>query len=246
MITQQTAAHLIKKMTHAVENPGAEPQDPTDELFHFYLKNRPHRIPQNVVNRDGSSINDQALVDVFQWRAADLSYRAYQARILEKKPWTKLMIKLHALSRAYSEQILVTTFYNALTSPSASTLSPPTPETLRTCFRLYALHTLDASASQFTLSNAVSPTTLPRLPDALLALLSALRPHAVKLVDAWAVPDWLLDSALGRYDGRVYEALFDMAHRRNPLNRTTFNPDWRSEEIVLGSADGGKHLLAKL
>jgi len=55
-----------------------------------------------------------------------------------------------------------------------------------------------------------------------------------------------LNSALGRNDGRVYEELFDMAHRRNPLNKVTFNPDWRSEEIVLGSEDGGRHLLAKL
>jgi acyl-CoA oxidase len=56
----------------------------------------------------------------------------------------------------------------------------------------------------------------------------------------------LLNSALGRSDGKVYEELFDLAHRRNPLNKVTFNPDWRSEEIVLGSGDGGKHVLAKL
>jgi acyl-CoA oxidase len=76
--------------------------------------------------------------------------------------------------------------------------------------------------------------------------MSELRPHAVKLVDAWSIPDFLLNSALGRYDGKVYEELFDMAHRRNPLNRVTFNPNWRSEEIVLGSGDGGRHVLAKL
>jgi hypothetical protein len=46
-----------------------------------------------------------------------------------------------------------------------------------------------------------------------------LRPHAVKLADAWSIPDWLLDSALGRSDGKVYEDLYDRAHRKNPLNR---------------------------
>jgi acyl-CoA oxidase len=80
----------------------------------------------------------------------------------------------------------------------------------------------------------------------ILEVMVELRPHAVKLVDAWAVPDWLLESALGRYDGKVYEELFEKAHRRNPLNKTTFNVDWRSEEVVLGSGDGGKQLLAKL
>jgi acyl-CoA oxidase len=73
-----------------------------------------------------------------------------------------------------------------------------------------------------------------------------IRPHAVNLVDSWSIPDYLLDSALGRYDGKVYEDLFNRAHRLNPLNRTTFNVDWESEEIVKGSGDGGAGVKAKL
>lgn len=242
MITQQTAAYLIKKMTHAVADPNSPPHDPTDQLFQFYVMRRAHRLLPNLV-ADGN-INDQAIVDVFQWRAADLSYRAYYARVVEKKPWTKLMIQLHSLSRAYSEQILVTTFHNSLSSNTS--LSPPTLTVLRTCFRLYALYTLDTFASSFTLTTAVSPDSVNTLQDTILDLMAELRPHAVRLVDAWSIPDWLLNSALGRSDGKVYEELFHMAHRRNPLNNTTFNPDWRSEEIVLGSGDGGKDVLAKL
>jgi acyl-CoA oxidase len=242
MITQQVAAYLIKKMTEAVKDPNAAPTDPTDELFQYYLKNRSHRIPQTVM-KDGK-VDDQAIVEIFQWRAADLSYRAYQARVVEKKGWTKLMIQLHSLSRAYSEQIIVSNFYNSFSSTSK--LSSPTPDVLKTCFRLYALYTLDQFASSFTMTISVSADSLYSLQDIILELMTELRPHAVKLVDAWSIPDWLLNSALGRSDGKVYEELFDMAHRRNPLNKVTFNPDWRSEEIVLGSGDGGKHVLAKL
>ena len=54
------------------------------------------------------------------------------------------------------------------------------------------------------------------------------------LVDAWKVPDYLLDSALGRRDGRVYEELFDRAHRRNPLNAGVFNPYVESDEVEVG------------
>jgi acyl-CoA oxidase len=244
MITQQVAAYLIKKMTEAVENNDAPPKGPTDELFQFYLRNRSNHTPQDIVKQH-DTIDDRAVVDAFQWRAADLSYRAYKARVVDKKPWTKLMIQLHSLSRAYSEQILVTTFYNSFSSAS-SNLSAPTPDVLRTCFRLYALYTLDAFAFTFTLTNAVSLNAVYTLPDTILALMTELRPHAVKLVDAWSIPDWLLDSALGRKDGKVYEDLFDRAHRKNPLNRVTFDPDWRSEDIVLGSGDGGRGLLAKL
>ena len=243
MITQQVAAYLIKKMTSAVNSPGSAPKDPPDTLKH-YIENRESRIPQSVVGENGT-IDDKAIVDVFQWRAADLSYRAYQARIVEKKPWTRSMVQLHSLSRAYSEQILVTTFYNALFSGTTD-LASSTTDVLRTCFRLYALYTLDSFASSFLLTNAIPTSTLSLLPDAILSLMAAIRPHAVKLVDAWSIPDWLLDSALGRSDGKVYEDLYDRAHRRNPLNRVTFNPDWKSEEIVLGSGDEGRTLLAKL
>ncbi|KAF2035642.1 acyl-CoA oxidase [Setomelanomma holmii] len=243
MITQQVAAYLIKKMTDAVNDPNAPPKDPTDELFQFYLKNRSHRIPQTVV-QDGT-INDPSIVEIFQWRAADLSHRAYQARVVERKGWTKMMITLHNLSRAYSEFILVTNFYNSF-STSSSPLSTPTPAVLRTCFRLYALYTLDQNAAAFTMTNSIAPESVYTLQDTILDLMTELRPHAVKLVDAWSIPDWLLHSALGRSDGKVYEELFDMAHRRNPLNKVTFNPDWRSEEIVLGSGDGGRQVLAKL
>lgn len=243
MITQQVAAYLIKKMANAVNHPDVPAKDPTDALFQSYVKQRGSRIPQSVA-KDGKT-DDATIVEVFQWRAADLSYRAYQARNVEKRPWTKLMIQLHTLSRAYSEQILVTNFYNSF-SDTASKLTTPTPDVLRTCFRLYALHTLDQYASSFTMTTAVSSESVPGLQDAILDLMSELRPHAVKLVDAWSIPDWLLNSALGRYDGKVYEELFDMAHRRNPLNAVTFNPDWRNEEIVLGSGDEWRTLLAKL
>ena len=41
----------------------------------------------------------------------------------------------------------------------------------------------------------------------------------VPLVDSWNIPDFLLNSCLGRYDGRVYEALWEST-RFEPLNKT--------------------------
>lgn len=48
-------------------------------------------------------------------------------------------------------------------------------------------------------------------------LLSQLRPNAVALVDAFDIHDRKLKSVLGRYDGNVYENMFEWA-RRSPLN----------------------------
>jgi acyl-CoA oxidase len=50
-------------------------------------------------------------------------------------------------------------------------------------------------------------------------LLQELCPDALALVDAFNISDRRLGSALGRWDGRVYEALAAMA-QAGPLNRT--------------------------
>ena len=50
-------------------------------------------------------------------------------------------------------------------------------------------------------------------------LLAQLRPNAVALVDAYDYRDQMLNSVLGRYDGQVYENMFEWA-RKSPLNRT--------------------------
>ncbi|KAF2127143.1 acyl-CoA oxidase [Dothidotthia symphoricarpi CBS 119687] len=218
MIMQQVAAYLIEKMTAAVKHPQPPSKDPTYELFHFYLANRTHQCPQTFLP-DGS-IDDQIIVDMFKWCAAELARRAYHARML------------HNLSRAYSEHILVSNFHSSFATTSH--LTSPTHDVLRTCFYLHTLSTLDQSASSFTMSGAVCPASVYIIQHTILDLMTDLRPHAVRLVDAWAIPDWLLNSALGRFDGREYEELFDMAHRQPPLNSMTFNCDWRSDEIVLG------------
>ncbi len=242
MITQQVASYLIKKMESILQTPNTQPKDQTDELFQRYLRERSQHSPLEII-RNGM-VDNEAVFDAFRWRAADLSYRAREARILQERNWNSMLIQLHKLSRVYSEMILVVNFYNALRNLQ---LSPPTAGVIENLFQLFALFTIESDSRSFATTNAITNPSLDALPDTILILMTdKIRPHAVKLVDAWAMPDYLLDSALGRYDGKVYEDLFDRAHRRNPLNKVTFNVDWESEEIVLGSGDGAKSILAKL
>ena len=104
---------------------------------------------------------------------------------------------------------------------------------LRKLFRLYALHTVEQEGSEFLFSGAltVQQIQLART-KAVMKLLEEIRPHAVKLVDAWRFPDWQLDSSLGRYDGKVYEDLFKRASELNPLNTLTVDPYPNSAILV--------------
>ncbi|EXJ72830.1 uncharacterized protein A1O5_03978 [Cladophialophora psammophila CBS 110553] len=232
MITQQTAAYLIKRMTEVAKNPRLKPTDSVDVQFQDFVANKSRSHDFDILG------NPLELVKAFKHRASYLSYQAYHARVLQKKPWTSMMISLHKLSRAHSESLLVSNFYNAVFE---STPSPPldaaTLDVLKVLFRLFALFTLDVSASEFLLSKALSIERLQNVAPAIQDLMAQVRPHAVRLVDAWSIPDYLLESALGSYDGDVYNRLFHKAHKENPLNQLTFNPDWRTEEIVMGEGE---------
>ena len=232
MITQQTASYLIKRMTAAAKNPSMQPTDLVDIQFSQFIRSINSHTTHDVFG------DDDGLVKAFQQRASHLAYQAYQARNVEKKSWTSLMIFFHKLSKAHSESLLVSNFYNGV---FASRPDPPldasTIDIIKLLFRLFALFTIDLSASEFLLSGAISTVQLAQVIPNIQYLMSAIRPHAVKLVDAWSVPDYLLDSALGRYDGDVYNDLFRRAHKENPLNQETFNPDWETEEIVMGEGE---------
>ncbi|KAL8654956.1 MAG: hypothetical protein Q9210_001199 [Variospora velana] len=141
----------------------------------------------------------------------------------EKGLWNSLLVDFWRLSTAYSQYMVVKNFYDALQSKSISDdLDPDTIYLLRKLFRLYALHTLEREAREFFYSSAVTVRQIQLArTKAVMKLLEDIRPHAVRLVDAWRIPDWQLDSSLGRYDGRVYEDLFHRASELNPLNVLT-------------------------
>ncbi|RVX67839.1 hypothetical protein B0A52_07767 [Exophiala mesophila] len=236
MITQQTASYLIKRMTRVLEKQNAQCIDSVDRQFQEYTSRV--KSQENSTKIIDSVEDPIGLTRIFRHRVSFLTYEAYRARVVEKRSWTSLMIQLHGLSRAYSESLLVTNFYDAVfTKMPDPPLGENTISVLQALFRLFALTTLQTSASEFLVSRALTVETIRSVPVAIQEVLAQVRPDAVRLVDAWSIPDFLLESALGSYDGDVYNRLFQKAHKENPLNMLTFNPDWRSEEIVMGEGE---------
>jgi len=234
MITQQTASYLIKRMAAAEARKG-EPQDQVERSCREYLAQR-----DRLSGSDFKVIESDAdIVRAFQRRSRYMTHLAHVQRNREKKTWNSLLLLLRKVSNAESESLLVANFAAALESPTDLASSQLRPH-LRRLFRLYAYYTMDNSAREFAKAQAVQEEELDSLPGVIQDLMAEIRPHAVNLVDSWRIPDFLLDSSLGRYDGKVYEDLFNRAHRLNPLNEITFNTDYRSEQLVRGS--DGKEL----
>src|SRR5579862_7439899 len=100
-------------------------------------------------------------------------------------------------------------------------------------YRLFSLHTISQDGAEFFASGYLSTRQYELVKQEVMTLLAEIRPNAVALVDAFKFPDYLLNSSLGRYDGKVYEDMTERASRE-PINGLTMNVDIRSPEIVRG------------
>ncbi|KAE9961171.1 hypothetical protein BLS_003494, partial [Venturia inaequalis] len=171
-------------MAIAVQNPSKKSTDSIDKLFKQYLRSK--------------KLSGTSRTDSLEEALEQSSHTAAQA---EQRSVEELEVYKHALFNlilAYSEMILVVNYHRALQS---SPLSTHTAETMAHLFQLYSLFTIDADARTFSTTKAVTPNSLDALSDTILVLMTEkIRPHAVKLVDSWAFPDYILDSALGRYN----------------------------------------------
>jgi acyl-CoA oxidase len=188
MITQQVARWLIKKVKERAHSLKTHAMSQAEEHIKTYFYARSREPHFEILD------SDQMVVEAFNWRMACMACRAYDAREILKKPWNSLLIDFHKLSKAYSQAMLVSNFYAAVVSNDKTAfLDASTRSVLLDLFRLFVLHTMESEAWEFQNCGAVTSKVLDALPAKVLDLMTKIRPHAVRLVDAWAIPDYLLD-----------------------------------------------------
>ncbi|RQM14164.1 hypothetical protein B5M09_009727 [Aphanomyces astaci] len=102
----------------------------------------------------------------------------------------------------YGKYVLVHEFSAHLTS-----LSPSTKSITTSLFDLFCVTQLQEDLADFIGLVNLPASVRGSLHDRLVALLAAVRPHAVALVDSFDHSDISLNSTLGRAHGQVYESL---------------------------------------
>lgn len=170
--------------------------------------------------------NDDDLVAAYAWRVSFLTFEASKHRDEQKKPWNDLLVDFYRLSKAHAQYMVVKNNLATLKNfEKQGKIDKNLLDVLVKLFRLFALHTLEQEGSEFYASGACSKNqiSLART-NTVMQLLKDIRPHAIKLVDSWGFDDWVLDSSLGREDGKVYEDMFFRASELNPLNKITVDP----------------------
>ena len=75
---------------------------------------------------------------------------------------------------------------------------------------LFALGHMESSIGDFLEDGYLGAGHAASLRGLLRRLLLEVRPHACNLVDSFNIPDFVVDSALGRADGDVYNKIFEM------------------------------------
>jgi len=120
-------------------------------------------------------------------------------------------------ARAHCMYTILVNFVN-LTEQARQT-DPELYPVLKPLCDLFALYNTERDLGEFLEASQYSPIQSGWIHEQVEALLREVRPNAVALVDAFNHSDRDLNSALGRHDGNVYEALFNWT-KRDPLNKT--------------------------
>ncbi|KAE8914136.1 Peroxisomal acyl-coenzyme A oxidase 1 [Phytophthora fragariae] len=219
VLSVQTARALLKILT-LYQKTGKVPEPMA------FLANI-DKLPNATPRTKQQWLDPQSYVAAFEHRFL------YQLRSYVKKISTEASVTAGLqnnsmdtlkLTNSYASLVIVKTFAEAVQAPSTLTSeflsSPAILNVVRLLCHLFALTQLEATAGEFMESGCVFPSEMPIIRANIKELLALIRSHAVTLVDGFNFSDHTLNSTLGRYDGNVYEALYESA-QHDPLNHSS-------------------------
>ncbi|XP_006756428.1 PREDICTED: peroxisomal acyl-coenzyme A oxidase 1 isoform X1 [Myotis davidii] len=162
-----------------------------------------------------------SLTEAYRLRAArlvEIAAKNLQTEVSHRKSkevaWNLTSVDLVRASEAHCHYVTVKLFSEQLLKVQ----DKPTQAVLRNLCLLYSLYGISQKAGDFLQENILTDSQITQVHQRIKELLTVIRPDAVTLVDAFDFQDVSLGSVLGRYDGNVYENLFEWA-KNSPLNK---------------------------
>ncbi|KAG0257963.1 hypothetical protein BG011_003630 [Mortierella polycephala] len=230
ILTQQTGRYLFKSFRELVAKRASgnfqagQINNPTLAYMNTFLENPTLRCP---VTSAAQFYNPEVQLAAFGHRAASLVAQIVHALDVGKRSWNSMLVDIYNVSVAHCQLILVQNFIMGIRGEMPQPEGYVTPplateakEALTDLSDLFALHTIHKQPGEFLTSGYLDAPQVSMLGEAIMELMEKkVRPNAIGFVDAFAFPDYLLNSAIGAFDGRVYERYTEMA-TREPLNKT--------------------------
>jgi len=163
-------------------------------------------------------MNIEFLLKLFKYAAAvsvGTAGQEFQAALAESNDFDKALNicanELCNTVRSHCFTFMITNFIHAIKEA-------PNPEIKDVLSKLGALFAVSNMLDDSNWTGLITSAQLPFIKSALNKLMEAVRPTAVALVDAFDFSDKVLGSVIGRFDGNVYEALFQSA-QKSSLNK---------------------------
>lgn len=180
--------------------------------------------PYASVSFTPESLKDvKCLLTAFQWRARKCVYdvtdtfeAALKTGLSFDDAWNSCAVGLVEAARNHCLYVLLARFVAGIGHLECD---DKTRAAVTVLARHYALVQLRERGADWVA--LLTPSDVANINRECMSLLAEIRPNAVAYVDAFGFKDEELHSAIGRYDGNVYEALFDYA-RKSPLNSEAF------------------------
>ncbi|UYV83606.1 ACOX2 [Cordylochernes scorpioides] len=205
----QTARYIIKILRK--QQAIAE-----DSSFQYLLQPMPNCVPLS------GSADLPTLIRLFRCAAYQQIHAAAQSLqkridegVIPDLAWNSCQIGLIKAAQAHIQYYIAAKYADWVENSQVS-------DNLRTVLRRlclnYLLYVVLDSSGPF-LQAGLTKEELAQIQNQEGVLLEELRPDAVALVDAFDFHDLALNSALGSFDGRVYERLYNLALEA-PLNKT--------------------------
>ncbi|XP_008068290.1 peroxisomal acyl-coenzyme A oxidase 1 isoform X1 [Carlito syrichta] len=162
-----------------------------------------------------------SLTEAYKLRAArlvEIAAKNLQTEVIHRKSkevaWNLTSVDLVRASEAHCHYVVVKLFSEKLLKIQDKSVQA----VLRNLCLLYSLYGISQKAGDFLQGNIITESQITQVNQHIKELLTLIRPNAVALVDAFDFQDVTLGSVLGRYDGNVYENLFEWA-KNSPLNK---------------------------
>uniref|UniRef100_A0A1W7RJQ7 Acyl-coenzyme A oxidase n=1 Tax=Agkistrodon contortrix contortrix TaxID=8713 RepID=A0A1W7RJQ7_AGKCO len=183
-----------------------------------------HIQPQHVAARPTTLHinNPSSFVEAYKLRASrmvEFAANNLQAELTRRKSkedaWNRTSIDLVRASEAHCHYVVVKLFTEKLSEIG----DPDVHAVLNNLCLLYALCGIIKNSGDFLQGGILTEAQLIQVNMHIKELLALIRPNAVALVDSFDFSDSMLGSVLGRYDGNIYENMFEWS-KKSPLNKT--------------------------
>ncbi|KAB1264348.1 Peroxisomal acyl-coenzyme A oxidase 2 [Camelus dromedarius] len=210
----QTARFLVKIYLQAQESPGSTSQRSLPQSVAYLTAPDQTRCP---AQRAADFLHPEHYTMAWAHVATRLiKDSAHHLQTLMKsgadwhEAWNQTTVIHLQAAKAHCYYVTVKTFTEALEKLESE---PAIQQVLKRLCDLYALHGILTNTGDFLYDGFLSGAQIDVARTAYLDLLILIRKDAILLTDAFDFTDQCLNSALGCYDGNVYERLFHWAQK---------------------------------